>query len=128
MRPRRSMAWAFSALLATGCSSATEPSATVRYDPERARGALIAALDAWKRGEAKGLARRDPPIRFADDDLVAGWALVDYELEEPDAPILLHKNVPVILSLRDRRGKTARRETHYQVATEPGLAVLRSEP
>jgi hypothetical protein len=54
--------------------------------------------------------------------------LSDYEIEEPDAPVSLHKNIPVILSLRDARGRAVRRETQYQVATEPGLAVLRSDP
>ncbi|MHC5545016.1 hypothetical protein ACYOEI_42815, partial [Singulisphaera rosea] len=89
---------------------------------------LVAALDAWKKGEARSLARRDPPIRFVDDDLAAGLRLVEYELEEPDAPLLPFKDVPVILSMRDARGKTVRRETSYQVATDPKLAVLRSDP
>jgi hypothetical protein len=93
------------------------------YDPEQAK----AALDAWKKGEAKALPRRHPPIRFVDDDLVAGMRLSDYEVEEPDAPIGLHQDVAVILSLRDARGEVVRREARYQVATEPGLAVLRSD-
>jgi hypothetical protein len=114
--------------VAAGCSAGAESADQSRYDAERAKEALVTALDAWKRGDARSLARRDPPIRFVDDDLTAGWRLSDYELEEPDAPVSLHKNVPVILSLRDARGKTVRRETHYQVATEPGLAVLRSDP
>jgi hypothetical protein len=115
-------------LVAAGCSRGAGPALPVRYDSERARDALVAALDSWKRGEAEGLARRDPPIRFTDDDIVAGWSLVDYELEEPDAPITLHKDIPVILSLRDRQGRTVRREANYQVATDPSLAVLRCEP
>jgi hypothetical protein len=52
--------------------------------------------------------------------------LFDYEIEEPDRPLSLHENVEVILSLRDAKGKVVRRETRYQVATEPGLAVLRT--
>ena len=85
-------------------------------------------LDAWKHGEARSLARHNPPIRFEDEDFVAGLRLADYEIVEPDAPIQLHKNIPVILSLRDPRGRTIRRETNYQVATDPALAVLRSDP
>ena len=53
--------------------------------------------------------------------------LSDYEIEEPDREIELHKDVEVILSLRDARGKVIRREARYQVATRPGLAVLRSD-
>jgi hypothetical protein len=52
----------------------------------------------------------------------------DYEIEEPDREIELHKDVEVILSLRDARGNVVRREARYQIATKPGLAVLRSDP
>lgn len=86
------------------------------------------ALDAWKRGQARDLAHRSPPIRFSDEDFAAGWRLGDYELVEPDAPVAPFRDVPVILALRDARGRTARRETAYQVTTSPGLAVLRSDP
>jgi hypothetical protein len=112
---------------AAGCGRPAEPTVEVRHDSEQARSALVAALDAWKKGEAKALAKRVPPIRFLDDDLAAGCRLSDYELMEPDAPIRPHENVPVILSLRDPRGKSVRRETSYQVSTDPGLAVLRSD-
>lgn len=98
------------------------------FDAPRARLALTTALDAWKRGKARELSRATPPVRFSDDDLAAGWRLDDYELVEPDAEIAPNRDVAVILSLRDARGRTARRETTYQVATSPGLAVLRSDP
>jgi hypothetical protein len=109
-------------MIAAGCSRAPE----APYDSARAQSTLAAALDAWKKGEVGSLAKRQPPIRFVDEDLAAGLRLSDYEIEEPDAPIGLHENVAVILSLRDSRGKVVRRETQYQVAIEPGLAVLRS--
>ena len=115
------------ALAAAGCSGRGETPATPAYDSGEARNALIAALDAWKDGEARGLPRRKPPIRFEDDDLAAGLRLAEYELEEPDAPIGLHQDVPVILSMRDARGQVVRREARYQVATTPALAVLRSD-
>jgi hypothetical protein len=114
-------------VVVSGCSRGTESSVEVRHDPERARTALITALDAWKRGEAGKLARGNPAIRFVDEDFVAGRQLSGYELEEPDTPILPHQNVPVLLSMRDKRGKLIRRETHYQVSTDPMLAVLRSD-
>jgi hypothetical protein len=113
--------------LASGCWNGAESAARSRYDADRARAALVAALDAWKHGQARQLSRRDPPVRFVDDDLVAGFRLSDYEVEEPDAPLALHQDVSVILSLRDPRGRAVRREARYQVATEPGLAVLRSD-
>ena len=45
---------------------------------------LTTALDAWKDGTAATLAQRDPPIRFADDDCVAGRRLIAYRLEDPE--------------------------------------------
>jgi hypothetical protein len=111
----------------TGCSRGTPPAPEASHDAEAARTALVAVLDAWKKGEAKALAKRNPPIRFFDDDLVAGLRLADYEIEEPDLPIKLHEDVAVILELRDAKGKGVRREARYQVGTDPTLSVLRSD-
>jgi hypothetical protein len=79
-------------------------------------------------GRGTSTRREHPSDPFVDEDLTAGWKLADYEIEEPDAPILPYRNIPVILSLRDARGRTIRRETTYQVASDPALAVLRSDP
>ncbi len=114
-------------VVTAGCSGGREPAVEPRYDAEQARTALVAALDAWKKGEAKSLSKRNPPIRFDDDDLLAGLRLSDYEIEEPDLPLKPHQDVSVILSMRDARGKSVRREASYQVGTEPTLAVLRSD-
>jgi hypothetical protein len=111
----------------TGCSGPSAPTPEVHHDSEQASAALVAALDAWKKGDVKSLTKRNPPIRLVDDDLMAGWRLFDYEIEEPDTPIQLHKDVEVILSLRDARGKGVRREARYQVGTYPSLSVLRSD-
>jgi hypothetical protein len=111
----------------TGCSGSSRPASEASYDAETARDALVAALDAWKKGEAKSLARRNPPIRFDDDDLIAGFRLSDYEIDEPDLPVKRHQDVSVRLSLRDAQGRSIQREACYQVGTEPTLAVLRSD-
>ncbi len=116
------------AIVMAGCSGPAEPAVESGYDPERAREALVAALDAWKKHEAKALPQHDPPIRFVDDDFTAGLRLSDYEIEPPHPPSGPHENVPVILSLRDKRGKAIQREARYQIAIEPALAVLRSDP
>ncbi|MFO0959461.1 MAG: hypothetical protein U0800_18845 [Isosphaeraceae bacterium] len=119
------------AFACTACSPgdserrAAEQAAAREFDGNAARDALVAALDAWKQGKAKQLDRRLPPIRFADDDMASGWALVGYELR--DTPIVPMKDVPVTLLLRDRRGQSLRREAHYQVATFPALVVHRTD-
>jgi hypothetical protein len=102
-------------------------SSDVAFDPEQARTTLVTALDAWKKGEAKSLSKRKPPIRFEDDDLLTGLRLAEYEIEEPDRPIKLHEDVGVILELRDAKGRNVHREARYQVGLEPGLSVLRSD-
>jgi hypothetical protein len=114
-------------ILTAGYSAETEPEFDAPYNPTKARAALVASLDAWRKGEASALARRDTPIRFVDDDFVAGLRLSDYEIEEPDAPVGLHQDVHVMLSLRDARGRVVEHEAQYQVATEPAVAVLRSD-
>jgi hypothetical protein len=111
-----------------GCARGRDrPVDTPPHDSQAARSALAAALDAWKKGDARSLAKRSPAVRFVDDDMATGLRLSDYEIEEPDRPIGPHEDVAVILSLRDARGKVIRREARYQVATSPGLAVLRSD-
>jgi hypothetical protein len=113
-------------VFALGCSGEAGID-TTPFDSEKAQTVLVASLDAWKKGEAKSLAKRNPPIRFEDDDLLSGFQLSDYEIEEPDSPIKPHKDVEVILMLRDRQGKHVRREATYQVGLTPGLSVLRSD-
>jgi hypothetical protein len=125
VRPHRILI--VSLLLIAGCSAPPGPVAGPPYDTERARATLGAALDAWKKGEARSLARRKPPIRFEDDDLATGFRLLDYEIDSPDAPRGPHEDVPVMLSLKDPRRKVVQREARYQVAIEPALAVLRSD-
>ena len=121
--------WILPVLLAVGagCSGYSRPASEASYDSEDARTALIAALDAWKQGEAKSLPKRKPPIRFVDDDLLSGLRLSEYEIEEPDQPMKLHQDVSVILEMRDARGQRVRREARYQVGTDPTLSVLRSD-
>ena len=113
--------------IVTGCSGPSSTSPEVSFDAERARTALVAALDAWKKGEAKSLKKHSPPIRFEDDDLLAGLRLVEYEIEDPDRPIKLHEDVEVILELKDASGKGVHREARYQVGLEPAVSVLRSD-
>jgi len=110
--------------LTGGCSNPpSHPSATSAHAWE----VLVTALEAWKEGQAGALSQREPPIRFVDDDLSEGAELTDYEIEE-DRPIAAFENVQVHLSLRDRQGNAISKAVSYQVSTNSGLAVLRSDP
>ena len=113
------------ALLMTGCTAARDQR---RADSDRAYEVLVSALDAWQQGAATELAKQDPPIRFVDDDLIAGYQLTGYAIDEPEAAIAPFDDVLVILSLRDRQGKPFEKTVAYQISLTPGPAVLRSEP
>jgi hypothetical protein len=117
---------AMMAVIAAGCGGDTG-SAVGDYDSARAREVLSVALDAWKGGKARDLARLKPPIRFADDDHKAGLRLERHQLAEPDQPIQPYASVPVDLTLRDASGASIRRRASYQVTLEPGLSVLRDD-
>ncbi len=111
------------ALIASGCQSG----AVTEQDPERARLVLITALEAWKSGSPQSLTAQTPPIRLQDDDLMAGWQLVSYDLMKPKSLILPFNDVPVQLELRDLDGKPVRKTVSYQVGLAPLLTVQRSD-
>ena len=94
---------------------------------EHAKYVLVSALDAWKSGTPKTLSNRTPPIRFVDDDLSAGFNLVDYYFENESATIAPFQNVRISLFLKDNQGRTAEKLATYQVGIEPSLTVLRSD-
>ena len=94
--------------LAAGCGSALEPADD--YDSDEACEVLVTALEAWKLGEPGRLAQREPAIRFDDDDLIEGAALMDFSLENAEADLKPFADVPVELVLRNKRGETTRIE------------------
>lgn len=80
---------------------------------------LITALNAWKSGQVHELARQDPPIRFQDDDYLAGSHLDDFELKTPSSQIEPFQDVKVQMHLKDARGAPIRKEVAYQVGLNP---------
>ena len=114
-------------LAALGCSVSLS-SRTDDYDSDLALDTLSAALEAWKDGNVKVLVSLDSPIRFLDDDQLAGFRLVDYELVSPAQSVRPFKDVPVSLTLAKGNGAPITRAAVYQVSLEPDRAVLRSDP
>ena len=102
-------------LLIAGC---VQSDFSADADPDLAEETLVAALDAWKSRDLQFLVRRDPPIRFADDDQRAGCELLEYEVESSHATRFLpFKDVKVMLVLKDRNGKPCR--TRWPVTRSP---------
>ena len=110
---------------ASGCDwwrKAPDPN----YDSGRAKEVLLDVLETWKQGKAGTLAKRNPPIRFVDDDYVEGATLLDYHLVDPGQTIAPYDSVPVVINVRTGGG-VIERTTVYQVTLDPKIAVLRGE-
>ena len=114
-------------IVSTSVGCGTSFSLSADEDSRRARKTLIEALDAWKSGQVRSLAKKMPPIRFVDDDQLAGLELLDYALDDDGIRVLPFQNIKVCMTVRDRRGQSAIRIAFYQVVLEPRLAVLRSD-
>jgi hypothetical protein len=119
---------AVAALLApvAGCggagASASAPS------PDDAVRHVRTALDAWKAGNVKELATARPPIRFVDPDQAAGARLDDYKVGDAPAALEHVVDVPVELTLTDKKRKTRTVATAFQVVATPDVSVLRNDP
>lgn len=108
-----------------GCQQGTTN--LVDQDPELAREVLETVLQAWKAGQVSGLSKRSPPIRFSDDDQLAGAQLLGFEFEDETIPILPFQSVKVELDLRTPQGQLINKTVEYQVGVDPVLTVLRSD-
>lgn len=112
-------------LTATGCGSGGSPRAA---DPEKARAALLAALESWKAGEApEELTKRTPPIRVKDVDWGGGFRLVGFKADAEGKLAGYDMNYPVVLELKSPRGVAVKKSAVYTVTTLPELVISRQE-
>jgi hypothetical protein len=122
---RLRIGWVVCLVLLTGCGGRPLPSPA---DPEQARQALRAALDAWARGEkSQSLRGGAPPIAVVDGDWDRGLRLEKYRLGPADqlsGPNLL---CPVRLTLRNSQGRSIQKQVVYLVGTSPLVSILREE-
>lgn len=112
-----------------GCDGSKTAGGQYAPTVDRARELVRTALDAWKRGAAAELARGSPPLRFVEPELGRNTSLAGYTIlegqEQTVGPVV---DVPVELTIRDRKKTSRTVRTFYQVATEPNLAVVRNDP
>jgi hypothetical protein len=117
-------------LALAACAAGCGASAGTARPPDReaARQALRTALDAWKSGEKyNALASATSPIRVADEDWLAGVKLVDYQIESKEDEIGSRLACSVVLTIQDPKGRPARRQVVYNVATEPTPSIIRQD-
>lgn len=116
--------WIASSLLFT-CGCGETPRAA---DSAQARTALQVALDAWKAGESpEDLARRAPPLHVRDTDWNGGFRLVGYDAGAEGRRVGYDMNYPVVLELKNPKGRLVKKNAVYTVTTSPELVVLRHE-
>ena len=89
---------------------------------------LSTSLEAWKVGRAKQLDQAEPPIRFIDDDSVAGLRLTQFHIKPTVRKNLPFQTFQVVLELRDQQNRDFARNAMYQVSLMPRPTVLRSDP
>ena len=107
-----------------GCSG-SRGSAPV--DAARARAALGAALDGWKKGDAPAALNAGPaPVTVQDLDWVAGARLLDYQVTGEGKAEHVNLRIPVTLTLKTADGQEIRKDVNYVVGTSPIVTVFRA--
>ena len=107
--------------LALGCGGDKRSAA----DIERARVAVVVALDSWKaNGPAAGLKAAPDPVEFSEE-MRATHTLTGYDLGKVDGSDPAVIRWAVILHLKDRKGKASDREEVYAVALKSPVVVSR---
>ena len=109
------------ALLIVGCGGKSRPQDEV----DRAKAAVVAALDNWKANEpiAK-LKALSPPLDF-NEELRSTQSLTDYTVTKVDSTDPIVIRVTVTMKLKDKKGKASEREAVYSVALKNPIAVAR---
>jgi len=112
-------------MLCLGCGSGQSARPT---DPGQALQTLRVVLDAWKAGETpQRLESRTPAIHVADPDWSAGFSLVGYQADSAGRLVGYDMNYPVVLELKDAKGRSLKKEAVYVITTAPMFLVLRQE-
>ncbi|MDR3622869.1 MAG: hypothetical protein P4L85_26180 [Paludisphaera borealis] len=111
---------------AAGCGGAGASASAPSHDDALQH--VRSALDAWKGGKVKDLATAQPSIRFVDPDQAAGAKLDDYKIGDAPATVAHVVDVPVELTITDKKRKTRTLSTVFQVVAAPGVSVMRNDP
>ena len=107
-----------------GCSG---PRGSAPVDAARARAALNATLEGWKRGDAPAALGAGPaPITAQDLDWLAGARLVEFRVTGEGRDEHVNLYIPVDLTLKTPEGQEVRKSVTYVVGTSPSVTVFRA--
>lgn len=109
-----------SAALVVGCDSGRP-----RAELDRAKSAVVAALDSWKANEPTvRLKELADPVEFSEE-MRSTHTLTAYTIGRVDGNDPDFVRVAVKLTLKDRKGKASERDVAYEVALKTPLVVCR---
>lgn len=109
------------AMALPGCSS----SAAHSVEPDRARAAMSAALDAWKGGQTPQSFEESGAAKVVQDlDWLSGARLVDYRLLDDGVSADANLKISARLTLSNK-GKQVEKEVRYLVTTSPSVTIFR---
>ncbi len=115
------------AVALAGCS--TGPKTAAPVEPDRARAALVATLDAWKAGQPiTAMPQANPPVVAQDFDWIAGAKLEAYSVLDAGKAEDANLRVRVQLTVRPpgAAGAPVKKTVTYVVGTDPKLTVFRA--
>lgn len=121
-----SLPWAscmvLTALLAAG---GCQP-APAMADAARARDALHAALEAWKRGDSPETLKKQPgPIYCNDDDWAARMRLRSYKIADQNDYYGRSCRILAQIELENGRGTPVQKKLTYLIDTASAVVIVR---
>lgn len=112
-----------SSILGCSASGGARPA-----EPDRAKNAVKAGLEAWKKGEKpESMANQSPSVTFVDEDWSAGQTLVAFEIVDPLTPAGNNLSCTVTLTVQPPGGRAVKKRVQYTVGTHPSITVVRSD-
>ncbi|MCS7045042.1 MAG: hypothetical protein NZO58_01670 [Gemmataceae bacterium] len=118
--------WLFLGTVVLGALAGCGARPPAPADPDKARTALRAGLDAWKAGgTCETLQQQTPPIWFRDEDWSSGWKLLSHRFTLDDESFGSQRKFYVHLALKSPQGRLAAKEVQYLVDTTPNVVVVR---
>ncbi|MCI0456171.1 MAG: hypothetical protein L0Z62_04220 [Gemmataceae bacterium] len=98
-------------------------------DLDRARQAVEASLETWKKGEpAAKLSALNPPVQMTDPDWKAGSKLLKHEIKKTEGLQGENARCWVVLSVQDRKGRKSDKDAVYEVNLGGGKVVIGRDP
>lgn len=113
-------------MVAFGCVGGCADNGVKTVDAPRARRALLATLETWKKGSPIGsLKDQTPSIVAQDMDWESGASLIKFDVLDEGKDGSVNLRIPVELTIQVKAGKEVKKKVKYMVGTSPSITVFR---